>query len=100
MAVATGITMHQDLFHIVFMTTLISVSIQGGMLPLVAKKLKMIDDNPSFDNEVIQAHQKHNRAAPYPHGAANDGAAGLPGGRGPVGASCHLSPQGTPQTTL
>lgn len=45
MAVATGITMHQDLFHIVFMTTLISVSIQGGMLPLVAKKLKMIDDN-------------------------------------------------------
>lgn len=23
--------------------------------------LKMIDDNPSFDNEVIQAHQKHNR---------------------------------------
>lgn len=45
MAVATGITMHQDLFHIVFMTTLISVAIQGGMLPLVAKKLQMIDDN-------------------------------------------------------
>ncbi len=45
MAVATGITMRQDLFHIVFMTTLISVAIQGGMLPLVAKKLKMIDDN-------------------------------------------------------
>ncbi|MBR4965440.1 MAG: cation:proton antiporter, partial [Lachnospiraceae bacterium] len=45
MAVATGITMHQDLFHIVFMTTLISVSIQGGLLPFVAKKLQMIDDN-------------------------------------------------------
>ena len=23
--------------------------------------LKMIDDNPDFDNEIIQAHQKHNR---------------------------------------
>lgn len=45
MAVATGITMHQDLFHIVFMTTLISVAIQGGLLPLVAKKLQMIDNN-------------------------------------------------------
>lgn len=45
MAVATGITMHQDLFHIVFMTTLISVAIQGSLLPLVARKLQMIDNN-------------------------------------------------------
>lgn len=45
MAVAAGITMKQDLFHIVFMVTLFSVSIQGGLLPFVANKLKMVDDD-------------------------------------------------------
>ncbi len=45
MAVASGISMKQDLFHIVFMVTLLSVSIQGGLLPFVAGKLRMVDDN-------------------------------------------------------
>ncbi len=44
MAVAAGITMRQDLFHIVFTVTLFSVAIQGGLLPFVAHKLKMVDD--------------------------------------------------------
>ena len=44
MAVASGISMRQDLFHIVFSVTLFSVAIQGGLLPLVANKLKMVDD--------------------------------------------------------
>lgn len=44
MAVAGGISMKQDLFHIVFMVSLFSVSIQGTLLPFVAKKLHMIDD--------------------------------------------------------
>lgn len=44
MAVAAGISMRQDLFHIVFMVSLFSVSIQGTLLPLVARKLDMIDD--------------------------------------------------------
>ncbi len=45
MAVAAGITMRQDLFHIVFMVTLFSVAIQGGLLPKAAHKLLMVDDN-------------------------------------------------------
>lgn len=45
MAVAGGISMKQDLFHIVFMVSLFSVAIQGTLLPMVAKKLDMIDDN-------------------------------------------------------
>ncbi|MBO5373394.1 MAG: potassium/proton antiporter [Lachnospiraceae bacterium] len=45
MAVAAGIHMKQDLFHIVFMVTLFSVAIQGGLLPWIAHKLQMVDDN-------------------------------------------------------
>lgn len=45
MAVAGGIAMKQDLFHIVFMVSLFSVAIQGALLPFVAKKLDMIDDS-------------------------------------------------------
>lgn len=45
MAVAAGVTMQKDLFHIVFTTTLISVAIQGSLLPKVAKWFHMIDDN-------------------------------------------------------
>lgn len=37
--------MKQDLFHIVFMVSLFSVSIQGTLLPIVAKKLSMVDDS-------------------------------------------------------
>lgn len=45
MAVASGINMRQDLFHIVFMVTLFSVAFQGGLLPLVSHKLQMVDSN-------------------------------------------------------
>lgn len=45
MAVASGITMRQDLFHIVFTVTLFSVAIQGGLLPYVANWLHMVDDD-------------------------------------------------------
>lgn len=44
MAVAAGVSMQQNLFHIVFMVSLFSVSIQGTLLPKVAEKLSMIDD--------------------------------------------------------
>ena len=44
MAVAAGITMKQDLFHIVFTVSLFSVAIQGTLLPFMAKKLRMVDD--------------------------------------------------------
>jgi len=45
MAVAAGITMKQDLFHIVFMVSLFSVSLQGTLLPYVAQKLDMVDND-------------------------------------------------------
>lgn len=44
MAVAAGISMKQDLFHIVFMVSLFSVAIQGTLLPYVAQKLDMVDN--------------------------------------------------------
>jgi cell volume regulation protein A len=45
MAVANGVSMKYDLFHIVFMVSLFSVSIQGTLLPMVARKLGMVDDS-------------------------------------------------------
>ncbi len=44
-AVAAGVSMKQDLFHIVFMVSLFSVAIQGTLLPNVAKRMNMVDDN-------------------------------------------------------
>lgn len=45
MAVAAGISMKQDLFHIVFMVSLFSVAIQGTLLPYVAQMLDMVDND-------------------------------------------------------
>ena len=45
MAVAAGVDMKQDLFHIVFMVSLFSVAIQGTLLPLVSQKLGMVDES-------------------------------------------------------
>ena len=45
MAVAGGVAMEQDLFHIVFMVTLFSVGIQGTLLPYVSKRLNMVDES-------------------------------------------------------
>ena len=44
MAVAAGVSMKQDLFHIVFMVTLFSAAIQGSLLPYVSNKLGMVDE--------------------------------------------------------
>ena len=43
-AVAAGVSMKEDLFHVVFMVSLFSVAIQGTLLPGIAKKLDMVDD--------------------------------------------------------
>lgn len=53
MAVASGITMKQDLFHIVFTVTLFSVAIQGGLLPWVANKLRMVDDEADVIKPLV-----------------------------------------------
>lgn len=44
MAVAGGVVMPHNLFHIVFMVSLFSAAIQGTLLPRVAEKLDMIDE--------------------------------------------------------
>lgn len=43
--VADGVELNVDLYHIVFFISLISVAVQGGFLPYVAKKLDMIDSH-------------------------------------------------------
>ncbi len=44
MAVAGGVIMPHNLFHIVFMVSLFSAAIQGTLLPRVAERLDMIDE--------------------------------------------------------
>lgn len=44
MVVAEGGDMSFDIFHIVFMVALFSVTIQGTLIPKVAEKLQMVDD--------------------------------------------------------
>lgn len=43
MVMASGIRLQQDLFHIVFFISLISVALQGSLLPFMAEKLHMVD---------------------------------------------------------
>ena len=44
MAVANGVPMQSELFHIVFMVSLFSVAIQGTLLPWFARKTDMVDE--------------------------------------------------------
>lgn len=44
MAIASDADIQCDLYHIVFMISLLSVAFQGSLLPKVAKKLDMIDE--------------------------------------------------------
>lgn len=44
MAVLSGADLHYNLFNLVFCVVLLSISIQGTFLPLVSKKLDMIDN--------------------------------------------------------
>lgn len=59
MAVAAGVILPQNLFQIVFMVTLLSVTLQGSLLPWAAKKLDMIDENEdvfkTFNDYVEEA---------------------------------------------
>jgi cell volume regulation protein A len=43
MVLSQGAEMENDLFHIVFLVSLLSVALQGSLLPWVAQKLDMID---------------------------------------------------------
>lgn len=76
MAVARGISMKQDLFHIVFMVSLFSVSIQGTLLPYIAQKLDMVDNDSDVrktfnDYQEETALQLITMQIPEYHGWAN-----------------------------
>ena len=45
MVTVSGASFVNDIFHIVFCIVLLSISLQGSLLPLVSRKLKMIDHN-------------------------------------------------------
>lgn len=44
-AVTYGVSIRNDIFHIIFFIALLSVAIQGTMTPILAKKLDLVDDN-------------------------------------------------------
>ena len=44
-AVASGVHLQYDLFHLVFCVVLFSIALQGTLLPLVSRKLHMLDDS-------------------------------------------------------
>ena len=44
MAISRGAAISYDLYHIVFCVSLFSVAVQGSLLPLVSKKLDMIEE--------------------------------------------------------
>ena len=48
-AVSSGIKLSFDLFHVVFLVSLFSISIQGALLPTVSKKLDMIEKEANID---------------------------------------------------
>lgn len=62
MATVSPTYMKNDIFHMVFFIVLFSISLQGSLIPFMAKKLDMIDDNSNVmktfsdysDEEPIQ----------------------------------------------
>ncbi|MFN1808775.1 TrkA C-terminal domain-containing protein [Clostridioides difficile] len=44
-AVTQGVAIENDIFHIIFFIALLSVGIQGSLIPTVARKLDLVDDN-------------------------------------------------------
>ncbi len=47
MAMASGVDIGHDLFHIVFCISLLSVAVQGSLLPWVSRRLDMVDTTDS-----------------------------------------------------
>ncbi len=45
MVIASGIQLENDIFHVVFVVSLLSVALQGSLLPFMAQKLDMVDED-------------------------------------------------------
>lgn len=52
-AMDSGITLHYDLFHLVFLISILSVAIQGTFLPLAAKMTNMIDPHVDIKKHLM-----------------------------------------------
>lgn len=62
MALASGAETGYDLFHIVFCISLMSVAVQGSLLPLVARRLDMVDTEDNISrtfNDYQDERQLH-----------------------------------------
>ena len=49
-----------DIFHIIFIVALISVSLQGTLLPTMAKKLDLVDDSTPVLKTFTDYEEEHN----------------------------------------
>ena len=57
-AITKNVTIQSDIFHIIFFIALFSVTIQGSFIPLVAKKLGLIEEEVIEDNQVSELKKK------------------------------------------
>lgn len=56
-AMASGAVLESDLFHIVFMISILSVLIQGTLLPRISRGLQMVDDDTDI-NKTFTDYQE------------------------------------------
>lgn len=57
MAMASGASLEGDLFHIVFMVSILSVLVQGTLLPWMARRLDMVDEETDI-NKTFNDYQE------------------------------------------
>ena len=60
MVVTSSVTIQNDIFHIVFFIVLFSILIQGSLLPLVSKRVGMIDEH----GNVLKSFTDYNEESP------------------------------------
>lgn len=57
-----GISINNDIYHIIFFIALISVGVQGTLIPIIAKRLELLDNNSSvlktFNDYVEERNTK------------------------------------------
>lgn len=57
--VSWGVQLDNDIFHMVFMIVLLSLSIQGGLLPLMSKKTKMYEAGGDIGRTFSDYEEEH-----------------------------------------
>ena len=57
-----GISINNDIYHIIFFIALISVGVQGTLIPIIAKRLELLDNNrpvlKTFNDYVEEKNTK------------------------------------------